>query len=259
MGNEKHSPLMGSNLPHCDTPAPYPPVLHAGVAPNGLLHVGMALRGLTGPGPLPGLDWALGDVVAIASLSTAASTTTSSSSSTPTTAATSSTSPYSSTASSRGRGSAKATKSVLAATLEVVLSAGERHLHPDPGFRCHLFWERHRVGDGGGGLLRGGGWRFLDNVNNNVNNVCELLGAAWHCFPLLCCCGNADMLVQKAQTGQVREFEGAGKSPASNMTHTEWPSAPSLVCWCKPGKRALWVFTLTGCIRAALQKSSGSL
>lgn len=34
----------------------YSPVLHAGVAPDGLLHVGMALRGLAGPGPLPGLD-----------------------------------------------------------------------------------------------------------------------------------------------------------------------------------------------------------
>lgn len=39
-----------------EAPAPHSPVLHAGVAPDGLLHVGMALCYLPGPGPLPGLD-----------------------------------------------------------------------------------------------------------------------------------------------------------------------------------------------------------
>lgn len=51
------------------------------------------------------------------------------------------------------------------------------------------------------------------------------------------------MLIQRAQTGQVRDFgwelKGAGKSPASNMIHTELPSALSPVWWCKPGKRLL--------------------
>lgn len=113
------------------------------MAPDGLLHVGMALRGLTGPGPLPGLDRALGHVVAITPLSAPSSSATSSSSAAATSstaaAASSAASPYSPTAPSRRWSGAKATKSVLTATLEVVLGAGERHLHPDPGFRCLLF------------------------------------------------------------------------------------------------------------------------
>ncbi|KAA8587021.1 hypothetical protein FQN60_000857 [Etheostoma spectabile] len=114
--------------------SPYSPVLHAAVAPDGLLHVGMALRSRTGPGPLPGLS--LRRVVAIAPLSTTTTTTTSSSA---TTTSSSITAPSSSTASSRRWSGAKATETVLTATLEVVLSAGERHLHPDPGFWGLLF------------------------------------------------------------------------------------------------------------------------
>lgn len=145
---------MGSHPHHCEAPAPYSPVLHAGVAPDCLLHVGMALRGLARPGTLSGLDWTLGDVVTITSLSTtsSASTTTaaasSSTSSSSTTTTSSSTSSYSTTASSRRWSSAKATKSVLTATLEVVLSAGKGHLHPDPGFWGLLFWERQGGDDG---------------------------------------------------------------------------------------------------------------
>lgn len=115
--------------------ASYSPVLHAGVAPNGLLHVGVALRCLAGPGPVPGLNRALGDIVAVASLPAASSTAAASSSSPSATSSSPSLSaaaPNSSTAAPRRRGGAKATQSVLTATLEVVLSAGERHLHPDP-------------------------------------------------------------------------------------------------------------------------------
>lgn len=103
------------------------PVLHAGVAPDGLLHVGVALWRLAGPGPLPGLNRALGDIVSVASLP-ATSSTSSPAASTPSAASSASSfsaAPYSSAAAPRRRGGAKATKSVLAATLEVVLGAGE--------------------------------------------------------------------------------------------------------------------------------------
>lgn len=140
--------LLPSSSPH-----PYSPVLHTGVAPDGLLHVGMALRSLAGPGTLPGLDRALGHVVAITPLSAASSTSSTTTSATTTTsstsAATATATPYSSTASSRRRGGAKATKPVLAATLEVVLGAGEGHLHPDPGFRCLLYLRVEGTGQGG--------------------------------------------------------------------------------------------------------------
>lgn len=123
-------PLPSPPLPlSTEAAAPHSPVLHAGVAPDGLLHVSMALGYLAGPGPLPGLDRTLRDVVAVTSLS-AASASTTSSSCTPTT---SSSSPDSAAASTGRWSGAEATKAVLAATLEVVLSAGERHLHPDPG------------------------------------------------------------------------------------------------------------------------------
>lgn len=113
--------------------ASYSPVLHAGVAPDSLLHVGVALRHLAGPGPIPGLNRALGDIVAVASLPAASSTSSpaaaaassSSPSSTSSSSSFSATASYTSTAAPRRRSGAKATKSVLAATLEVVLSAGE--------------------------------------------------------------------------------------------------------------------------------------
>lgn len=57
---QKATVTQGNREPSTPTPrealAPHSPVLHAGVAPDGLLHVGMALRYLPGPGPLPGLD-----------------------------------------------------------------------------------------------------------------------------------------------------------------------------------------------------------
>lgn len=116
--------------------APYSPVLHVGVAPNGLLHVGMSMWSLAGPGALPILHRALGGVVTVSPMSN--TTTTSSSAATSswsTTAASTSSSTTatstSSTASSRRWGGAKATESVLAATLQVVLSACEGDLHPD--------------------------------------------------------------------------------------------------------------------------------
>lgn len=119
---------------------PHSPVLHAGVAPDGLLHVGMALRHMPGPGTLPSLDRTLRDVVAVTSLSAASSAT---SSCTP---AASSDSP----AAPPGRWSgAGATNSVLAATLEVVLGAGERHLHPDPGLSLRV--TQIQASGGGGG------------------------------------------------------------------------------------------------------------
>lgn len=99
------------------------------MAPDGLLHVGVALWRLAGP--VPGLNRALEDIVAVASLPAASSTsstaaaTSSSPSATSSSSPFSATAPYSSTAAPRRRGGAKATQSVLTATLEVVLSAGE--------------------------------------------------------------------------------------------------------------------------------------
>lgn len=52
---------------------------------------------------------------------------------------------------------------------------------------------------------------------------------------------------KRAQTGQVRNFGSrlvwAGKCPASNMTHTELPSALSAFCWCRAGKSGLCEFS----------------
>lgn len=93
------------------SPAVFSPVLHVAVSPDGLLHVGVALRGKPGP-RLLGLGCALGSVVPVAPLAAphAAST------STPAATA---------AATARWRCGAEATQSVLAAAFEVVLGTGE--------------------------------------------------------------------------------------------------------------------------------------
>lgn len=231
-----------------EAPAPHSPVLHAGVAPDGLLHVSMALRYLAGPGPLPGLDRTLRDVVAVISLSAASSSTSTTSSTSSSSSCTPTTS--NSAAASTGRWSgAEATKAVLAATLEVVLSAGERHLHPDPGVRCLSLWETK-----------------IQAVEGRLevwpsNTVCKLLVLLNTVSWVVLLWEIQSACAEEVQTGQVRGvlrvLGRAGERPASNMTHTELPSALSPVCWCKSANRVFWVFTLAGCTRAALQKPSG--
>lgn len=87
----------------------FSPVLHAAVSPDGLLHVGVALR--DGPGPRQDLRCALGGVVPVAPL---AASTSAAATSTATAAAT-----------ARWWCGTEATQPVLAAALEVVLCTGE--------------------------------------------------------------------------------------------------------------------------------------
>lgn len=193
---------MRTHPPPLEAPSPYSPVLHTGVAPDGLLHVSMALWGLAGPGPLPGLDGALGGVVAVTPLSTASSSAASAASSSTTAAAsTATTSPYTPTASSGRWSGAEAAESVLAATLEVVLGAGEGHLHPDPGFPVSLIL-REGWGAGGEGGARGR-WLFRDATQATM--AAKVLAPLDTVSPR-CCCGKAGALMHRGSDGVRSEI-----------------------------------------------------